>query len=881
MRLPTALALLVAAPAALASPGPLNEAVPLAPAPAAASAGDSSFDLVSADRALSLGFPSAAATIYRSLLRQPGSDAGRLTLDLASALLDDGDVAGAARALESYPGSRGAAWHLRQGLVDAHQQRTDQARSELAETRAEDLEGYEKGWYHFLEGMLADAANEPVRAATFYQQAVSSATSDLQRARFVLAEEQLRLRLGKVTQEQISNDRKNAEKFQGQKIGYGFAREYAIALNASGQRQQAVDALQSALRALPQEERAEVDHVRLLIGLVAGAGAGVGRQELFELLSSGSDPDLQRAALQLLDRESPPGPRRTELGERLDRLIDAPRPHPILESLLVCRAELALGEARSGLGDSAALYAKAEDSANALLQRFPGSPLKAHAYAVLAGSAWEQQRYRTAADYGTKAAAVLPAGQVRSSFGVLVAEAWYRAGVQGRDRSDFRSAADAYAVALRSRPSGTPAGVLMFQEVQSQIEAGDLRGAESELDELSRDRSFDSDDRWEAEWNLARSLEVQGGTDAAYARVNRLLEAAPQHGLRPELRARMAWLQARLSFDAHKPRETLRLVDALSSSVGGLPEQLGTDIMSTSDLLRAQAHFALHQESDAEDTLGRLRRTYPTTDAAVYSYIVEAGWAAQQDKVIDAERLLTKLADSFPSSRYAPYALYQAALQAERLGTDENLRDSDKFLEDLVTKYPESDLVFAARMRQGDILRELNQFPQAQQAYESLVNSPTAYLHPENTVLAQLALAECHNAQSADSPSHEEAARRIFEDLVDRVVDGRGVSADVKAEAGYNLGVIIARKSPEKAEAVWWNDVVDPLLLRPGGAAELRSQGRWWLARTLLDVGALYERQGKLEEARRAWTLLIDSGLPGGSLARQRLARFNLPAPRA
>ena len=70
------------------------------------------------------------------------------------------------------------------------------------------------------------------------------------------------------------------------------------------------------------------------------------------------------------------------------------------------------------------------------------------------------------------------------------------------------------------------------------------------------------------------------------------------------------------------------------------------------------------RDSAAADTLSKLRADFPTSDSAVYSYIVEADRYAQQDKVIDAERLLTKLADDFPASPYAPYALYQAALQA-------------------------------------------------------------------------------------------------------------------------------------------------------------------------------------------------------------------------
>ena len=96
--------------------------------------------------------------------------------------------------------------------------------------------------------MLADASNEPVRAAGYYQQAAASAVSDLQRARFLLAEEQVRLRAGAVSDVQLEADRKNAETYQNQKIGYGFTREYAIALNARGRRQQAIDVLQGELR---------------------------------------------------------------------------------------------------------------------------------------------------------------------------------------------------------------------------------------------------------------------------------------------------------------------------------------------------------------------------------------------------------------------------------------------------------------------------------------------------------------------------------------------------------------------------------------------------------------------------------------------------------
>ncbi len=258
----------------------------------------------------------------------------------------------------------------------------------------------------------------------------------------------------------------------------------------------------------------------------------------------------------------------------------------------------------------------------------------------------------------------------------------------------------------------------------------------------------------------------------------------------------MAWLQARLSFDARKPEETLRLVDSLCAhGRGPAARARRTDIASTGALLRAQANFELGRDAAAEETLRKLRADFPSSDSAVYSYIVEADRYAQQDKVIDAERLLTKLADDFPNSPYAPYALYQAALQAERLG---RRREPQGGLQvpgepGHEPKYAASDLVFPARMRQGDLLRELNQFPQAQQVYESLVNNPASSPNSD-TILAQLALAECHNAQSSGSPSHADSAKRIFEDLVERV----DAPADVRVEAGFNLGVILAAHRPRQ-----------------------------------------------------------------------------------
>jgi len=864
MRLCPLLILLPLAAAPARAQDPLNPPVPLMDSSSGPSPGERTLTLLAAQRAQEMGFPDAAAGLYRELLAASEADRSQLALALATALLDDDRPREADEVLRGSIGLRGSAWHLRAALVAAELHRTGEARSELDAVRSGDLTPADRAWHLYLQGLLASGAGSPIQASGLYEEAEKAAATELVRARFGLAREEERLRVGPANEDTIEQTRQNQERFEGTATGYDFARTYAVMLAGAGRRSEAVAVLQRELVALPAEERARQDDFRLLLGLIAGGVDSVGRNALVQLLETGHDPDRQRMALQLLANASREGPGRTGYRAELNKLISAPQPHPILEALLLFRATSALGD-----GD----YLQAEEDASGILERFPGSPLKAHALGVLTALAWEQHRYRAAADHADKAGAEMPPGELRGELGVLVAEAWFRAG-------DYRTAADGYAAAVRTPPAFVRPGELMFQRVESEIKAGSLEAAEGVIDDLARDPAFDTIDRWQAEWNLERALQLDGKTAEAYARVNRLLqpssEGAPAAGALPaELKARMAWLQARLSFDAGQPERTLLLVAALKDLLRGLPPELGTEIESTGELLQAQASLALNREAAALGILKRLRTEFPRADASQDSYIIEANYYAQQDKVVEAQALLTRFADDFPDSPYAPYALYQAALQAERLGQDKNLEEANKLIESLVSlvgRYPRNDrrgdFVFYARLKQGDLLRELNQFPQAQQVYESLLNN---FSQHQDIVLAQLALAECHDAQSATDPSHGDDARILFEHLLYRV----DAPVEVRTEAGFNLGFLLERRgSPAQAQAVWWRDVVTAFLLDPARAGELGARGRYWMSRTLLELGKLGEAQGRLDQAKDAWKLIVQANLPGGALARARLARF-------
>ncbi len=828
---------------------------------------------VAARRALELGFPSVAAEIYTQLLgslHTVGAERDGLVLELVTARLDQGLTDEAERALQLYRGSPSAAYQLRAGLIGVRRKRIDVAKQVLATTKADDIAPAERGWWYFLQGQVADAGGDFTKARDAYQIASDVAASDMQRAQFTLARERARLNLGDATEAQLNTLRQSAERYQGKSVGYAYARQYAALLATRGRTAEAVDFLSKQLQALPSGERGARDDFRLLLGLTAGAQRAEGRNALEGLLASSEDSTLQRVALQLLARDAADA----AFFAKLNGLITASPPHPILADLLLVRAQLGLAEKQVAIVEkpgaqepvATANQAQAELDAKALLAKFPSSELKPAALGLLADLAWELRRYRAAADYAAQARAELPAGNVRASLAVMVAEAYFYAG-------DYAAADEAYAVALNEIPAGVSPGGLMAQRVLSKIHGQRLDEAAKLLDGFASDARLGVVQRWQAEWTLARALQAVGRDAEAYTRVNSvMIRGIGESALPPALRARMAWLQARLSLEADKPQKTLELAAALPALLDGLDAGLHAEVEASTRLLQAKAQFRLDAAAEALATLAALRVDFPRSDAAVYSYIDEADYYTENNRFVDAQERLTKLADEFKQHPYAPYALYRAALNAEQRGQDQFYEEAYRILERIVSEkeYAGSPIVFYARLKQGDLARRLNDFPRARQTYEYLINN---YAQHPGVLAAELALAACHRAQiTPDDVSNYESALTILE----RLQDLPAASVDLRVEAGFQLGDLLATngKSPDfaRSETVWWT-LVTTYLMDNVQAAQLGPKGRYWLARSLLRLGDLRRERGDLEEARNAYEIILLKNLPFPKLAREKFIR--------
>ena len=720
-------------------------------------------------------------------------------------------------------------------------------RSELA---PEDL-----GWWYFLQGRIADAANDP-KAEDHYQQAESKAVSRVQRTRFQLAKEQAYLRSGNVTPADVDKVRENAQNNRGTDIGLSFNLDYAVALSMTGQSAAAINVLQQQLNALPTNQLLSPnqllirDRTLLELGLIAPARSESGRNALLQLLSDGSTADSMRRALVLLANE----PETTEFRRRLDTLIDHTPPHPIREDLLMKRAQL-MAVAKN--------YLRATADVKELLTAYPGSELKSQAWALLATVEWEQRRYLGAASNAAEARAAASDRAARARLGLLEAEALIRAG-------EYRRAATAYDAVLGDRPADVPAGDLLFQRLQAEIGATDFAVPEqvshtiAVLDGLAADKDFDVVNRWQAEWNLARRLRGANQFATAYRRVNTLLTAAPAAGTLPaELRAYMAWLQAQLSLEAEQSEVTIRLATALGGALPNVAPALAADIRSSATLLQGQAELKLNRESAAFATFDRLRREFKTSAAAAKSVLLQAAYYQDNNQLVEAQRLLRKMPDDFPDSEFVPQALFKAA-QIDELKGDKN--EAADRLDRLAKDYPRSPLVFTARLKQADLYRDLNSFGPAQQIYDRLVKD-----YPKNPRVyeAEMGLADCYNALATDDPSSAERAAERYERLLDLV----DAPIDLRVEAGFKLGNIRRlRGKPEEAANVWWRDVVTPFLGKEDQAAKLGSWGRQWMGSTLTLLAELFDGQNRLAEAREARRLLVEKDLPGKEDAKLKLA---------
>lgn len=814
--------------------------------------------------ALKSGLSATAADIYRSLYRNPDlpdSDKAEIALDYVAALIAQTKYDDALEVLSASPGLEDAnrrslyAASIAYGKASARDYGAVHA--ELAKIDPDALRQLDLPWYYLLQGVLADSNGNAKDAETYFQQAERSAASSLQSAMFSSLVLRQKMLTSPTDENLLVELREKFEALSGQSAAFPFLREYVVLLHGMGKDADAIRVLEVELAhvgaAYSIDERASL---LLLKGLILGLDSSAGWSSLKELVRAGIDSESTVIALQLLG--SVPE-READLMALLNEIISRPEPHPLIAQLYYMRCQLALANPE--------MTALAEADARFLLEQFPGLSEINSVYRLLAYAALQRDppRYRVAADYllGLRDQSSDP-GQV-AELNRLIGDCYFL-------NRDYANAVDFYDSANSGENPSSGSGDVHLRLVISQIRSGRFEAALANIDQADFAGQMRDANRWRAEWSLALALQASGQSDRALERLRALI-SRDTSSVPAALDLRLRWLEAHISLLLGDNLGIIDKLEVLLARIDSLPEDaLGPEessrLKSELLLLQAKTLIALGEAEAAFDVLLKIRAEYKTNIAAKRTYFTESAYHASVGDFRAAQQVLKEFASDYPGSNLVPQALFEAALHSQRQGPD-SYGEAVVLLDRLVQEHPGSDLVYYSGLKQGDLLRLMNDFAGAQLVYENLINNfPTHRLR----YAAELSRADCIAALAQDADDQLVEASAVLERLVDRP----DLPVEVQIEAGYKWGSILMRNEDSAGAKTAYGLVASRYLFDPQNASALTSVGRYWLSRTIFSLGDILEGKGESNEAGKLYRKLVAFNLPGRNLALTRISQLQL-----
>ncbi len=820
---------------------------------------------MAADAALGAGFSSQAERLYLQILEAEDVSKERkaaIHVNLAISLIQQGRY----RAAQERLASEDAAVHDRGrhllfqtlALYGANRE-SDAAvlKASFERIDLDTLQRSDRSWYFLLQGLLEDAMGSTEGARNAFNRARESAQTDTQLATI----ESLLLResiLDGTADEATAADlEQRLAAMRGDRASFPFAKQYAITLHQLDRTAEAVAVLDRQLSGALAYGSREREQLLLLKSLILGVETSSGRATLRELIRSGTNRESLTVALQLLTMQDSGQEAETgELRGFLSELISRTEPHPLLGEIYYLRAQLALAR-----GD----ISSAEADAGVLLQEFPGLVGIANVYRLLAFAALQRNppQFRTAADFLIQLRENTSDNHERRQLNILIGDCYFLNG-------DFRNAADFYASARQDIfEQNAEEARIFLRLITAKIRSGDIDEASRLIDEVDFRTSTEPENRWVAEWNLVRELSAQNRFEDAHARVRGLLVSSERREVSERLIFRLRWLEAWLALQtADFARLNDRITDLFEEVVSSVDLSLSDEerslLIVETMLLHGEVLLRSGQGDLGLRRLSRLREDFSGTPAALRSYLVEANFHSSRGEFTLAQERLNELSELSAPNPFAAQALFESALLAKQIGPDA-FRGAVQQLNALVENHPNTHLVFPARLLQGDLLRSLNDFGGARSVYENIISRFPE--HPQR-YLAELGRADCMLALArADGGQLE----NVIGDL-ERIFELPGLPIDLQIEAGYKWGFAAERREfLSQAEEIQMLIVARFLLDRSNSElAALGPNGRYWIARSVLDLGMLLEQRGRYTEARRAYQHIAQFGLPGQRLAQSR-----------
>ncbi|MBV9464024.1 MAG: tetratricopeptide repeat protein, partial [Verrucomicrobiae bacterium] len=391
----------------------------------------------------------------------------------------------------------------------------------------------------------------------------------------------------------------------------------------------------------------------------------------------------------------------------------------------------------------------------------------------------------------------------------------------------------------------------IWENGQTQLKAQNYDGAAATFDKLAKKFPEEIKGR-EAVLQIANIALLKGQFDQAIQGYEAYLDKYKDKGDTLAPRAFLGKIQA-LSRKPDWP-------GTLKASQEFLKAYPDHEYAASARLYRGLALQATDKPKDALKEFEALAKDRPNTEAGAIAQMRLGEFYFGQKNYARAQEQFALVGKNFAGSAVAPEAAYFAALSAYRL--KQNLDDAKKMATRFLELYPNSPHALSARMLQGDILTEQQDYAGALVVYKNLIEGIDVAKRPDLTPIYLNAL------------GRKGELLRILEKYDDAIAAFQTIldTPNVDLDTTYNTEVQIARcyeKKDDTAKALehYLNVVY-------GDKTGPQATDSFWYAKAGLNAATLKEEQKDFSGAAKILQRLVKSNASCKPLAQERLKQI-------
>lgn len=814
---------------------------------------------MSAKSAMDFGFSSIAEEILKNLLIQESAldleVLGEVKDCLVLAYLNQSKIREALAVFDKLKEEDSTRYPFLKLLLLYHQ---DAPVSEISASldAVQDMNlGADQPWVDMIRGVLLGREGRAFESKQFLDKALNDSVNTFQRSwieSLIWREEILRGISNETLAISLKTQIQNAV---NPLVVSQLVQQYAIVLVGLGREHEAMQEVEIQLSILTEDLREQKDRLMMFLALLSGRESGKAKVVIEELLLNGRSERIRSMAFYYwLSSMNPGSDKDTAF---LNQLMGS-RPHDQLKNEILY--VLAMNSFYRGDLESS------RDRVDAVLEASDNAQLRESSLRVLVGICWSQNppQYRLAAEHLLRLQGMVTGRVEQERLSLLVADSYFLNG-------DYENALPYYHELIEVESLVNVRDEVLYKLTSCYLALGNADGARPLLDEFQQSQDESRELVWGSEWNFNLKLLTQGRSSEAIQRLKALKASFPEFtGIEEDwlyaAQVRVGWLLGFLYFQDQEYQECVRLceetIGKYNSFVASHKEELGV-IRDELQLLNARALFSLEKGSLALELLYGIREI-GNEETAASTFMIEARHYWSHGDMFNAQRALIRLADQYPSSQYAPVALYEAAMNVESRGNESSDQEAILLYERISSDFPDHSLHFISKLRQGDLLRKSNQFALAIPFYESLLSE---FRGDDRLYLVEMALGESYLALGSTRVDYIDDAVRILE----RVFDLNNLPVEVRLEAGTKAatGLLKVNRNYRAQELLW--RVFSIINEEPEASDQLGASGRYWLARAALMLSEHLIQNGEQTEVYRLVYMLERMNLPGVNLIKNRL----------